>query len=156
MAILELQENGRIQMLYNKWWKGADTCVRDENKESKASALGVENVGGIFVVLLVGLALAVFVAICEFVWKSKRDAREDKVKVLSIRLLLSYIILCNILAPNMFIRINFNIFVSFRRFFQVTLIRTSLFCCHENRFCSLVLSSYFGDTRIYTSSYLDV
>ncbi|XP_041351805.1 glutamate receptor ionotropic, kainate 2-like [Gigantopelta aegis] len=81
MAILELQENGRIQMLYNKWWKGADTCVRDENKDSKASALGVENVGGIFVVLLVGLALAVFVAICEFVWKSKKDAREDKESV---------------------------------------------------------------------------
>lgn len=80
MAILELQENGRIQMLYNKWWKDTGTCVRDDdNKGSKANALGVQNVGGIFVVLMGGLTLAVIVAICEFVWKSRKNAREDRV-----------------------------------------------------------------------------
>ena len=47
---------------------------------SQANALGVENVGGIFVVLMAGLALAVLVAICEFVWRSRRNAREDKVR----------------------------------------------------------------------------
>ncbi|XP_067675457.1 glutamate receptor ionotropic, kainate 2-like isoform X1 [Haliotis asinina] len=78
MAILELQENGRIQMLYNKWWKSTGTCMREENKDSKANALGVENVGGIFVVLLVGLALAVLVAICEFIYKSKKNARDER------------------------------------------------------------------------------
>ncbi|CAG5135909.1 unnamed protein product [Candidula unifasciata] len=55
MAILALQENGKIQMLYNKWWKDTSTCSRDDTKESKANALGLENVGGIFVVLLAGL-----------------------------------------------------------------------------------------------------
>ncbi|GFO27213.1 glutamate receptor ionotropic, kainate [Plakobranchus ocellatus] len=78
MAILELQEGGKIQMLYNKWWKDTGTCVRDDNKESKANALGVENVGGIFVVLLVGLALAIVVAIIEFIYKSKENAQEDR------------------------------------------------------------------------------
>ncbi|KAK7479655.1 hypothetical protein BaRGS_00029121 [Batillaria attramentaria] len=79
MAILELQENGRIQMLYNKWWKDTGTCVRDDDtKGSKAEALGVENVGGIFVVLMAGLALAVIVAVCEFVWKSRKNAKEDR------------------------------------------------------------------------------
>ena len=66
-------------MLYNKWWKDTGTCVRDEDKGSKANALGVENVGGIFVVLMAGLALAIIVAICEFVWRSRKNAREDKV-----------------------------------------------------------------------------
>lgn len=65
-------------MLYNKWWKSTGTCMRDENKDSKANALGVENVGGIFVVLLVGLALAVMVAICEFIYKSKKNARDEQ------------------------------------------------------------------------------
>ncbi|CAL1527178.1 unnamed protein product, partial [Lymnaea stagnalis] len=78
MAILELQEAGKIQMLYNKWWKDTGTCIREDTKESKANALGVENVGGIFVVLLVGLALAVIVAIIEFIYKSKENAYEDK------------------------------------------------------------------------------
>ena len=36
-------------------------------------------VGGIFVVLLCGLALAVMVACAEFVWKSRQNAREDRV-----------------------------------------------------------------------------
>ncbi|XP_047357218.1 glutamate receptor ionotropic, kainate 2 isoform X9 [Vespa velutina] len=46
LAILELQEKGVIQILYDKWWKNTgDVCNRDEkNKESKASALGVENI----------------------------------------------------------------------------------------------------------------
>ena len=84
MAILGLQENGKIQMLYNKWWKDTGTCVRDEDKGSKANALGVENVGGIFVVLMAGLALAIIVAICEFVWRSRKNAREDKVGALGL------------------------------------------------------------------------
>jgi len=44
---LELQEKGSIHLLYNKWWKDTgDVCNRDDkNKESKASALGVENIG---------------------------------------------------------------------------------------------------------------
>lgn len=47
LAILELQEKGIIQMLYSKWWKNTgDVCNRDEkNKDSKANALGVENIG---------------------------------------------------------------------------------------------------------------
>ncbi|XP_052132388.1 glutamate receptor ionotropic, kainate 2 [Frankliniella occidentalis] len=80
LAILELQEKGVIQMLYDKWWKNTgDVCNRDEkNKESKASALGIENIGGVFVVLLCGLVLAIFVAVIEFCWNSQRNARQDR------------------------------------------------------------------------------
>lgn len=69
MAILELQENGRLQMLYNKWWKNAGTCASEEKmKEKKAHSLGVANVGGIFVVLLFGLAMAITMGLIEFIW----------------------------------------------------------------------------------------
>ncbi|XP_068222545.1 glutamate receptor ionotropic, kainate 2-like [Palaemon carinicauda] len=80
LAILELQEKGIIQMLYSKWWKNTgDVCNRDEkNKDSKANALGVENIGGVFVVLLCGLALAIVVAILEFCWNSKKNAQTDR------------------------------------------------------------------------------
>ncbi|ESO92173.1 hypothetical protein LOTGIDRAFT_121144, partial [Lottia gigantea] len=78
MAILELQENGKIQMLYNKWWKSTGTCNKDDQKDQKANALGVENVGGIFVVLMAGLALAVMVAMFEFIWKSRKNAEDDR------------------------------------------------------------------------------
>ncbi|XP_046667627.1 glutamate receptor ionotropic, kainate 2-like isoform X6 [Homalodisca vitripennis] len=80
LAILELQEKGEIQMLYNKWWKNpGDTCTRTEKgKESKANALGVSNIGGVFVVLLCGLAIAVIVAIFEFCYNSKRSTQMER------------------------------------------------------------------------------
>ncbi|XP_063984926.1 glutamate receptor ionotropic, kainate 2-like isoform X2 [Diachasmimorpha longicaudata] len=80
LAILELQEKGEIQMLYDKWWKSpGDTCKRKEKgKENKANALGPANIGGIFVVLLCGLAFAVLVAICEFCYNSRRHSPSER------------------------------------------------------------------------------
>lgn len=76
LSILELQEKGEIQMLYDKWWKNSgDTCVRpDESREPNrsASSLNVDNIGGIFVVLLCGLSIAIIIAICEFCYNSRK------------------------------------------------------------------------------------
>ncbi|XP_070160018.1 glutamate receptor ionotropic, kainate 2 isoform X5 [Polyergus mexicanus] len=80
LAILELQEKGEIQMLYDKWWKSpGDTCMKTEKgKESKANSLGVDNIGGVFVVLLCGLAFAVLIAIFEFCYNSRRNAPAER------------------------------------------------------------------------------
>ncbi|XP_055939862.1 glutamate receptor ionotropic, kainate 2-like isoform X3 [Argiope bruennichi] len=80
LAILDLQEKGVIQMLYNKWWKSPGiTCSRDDkNKDGKANALGVDNIGGVFVVLMCGLAVAVLTAIAEFCWNSKKSAQSAR------------------------------------------------------------------------------
>ena len=56
-------------MLYNKWWSkeqsGAE-CPRGLMEDiSKASALNIVNIGGVFVVLLCGLAVAVLVSLLE-------------------------------------------------------------------------------------------
>ncbi|XP_035214146.1 glutamate receptor ionotropic, kainate 2-like isoform X1 [Stegodyphus dumicola] len=82
LAILELQEKGVIQMLYNKWWKSPGiTCSRDDkNKDGKANALGVDNIGGVFVVLMCGLAVAILTAIAEFCWNSKKSAQSARVE----------------------------------------------------------------------------
>ncbi|ROT63284.1 putative glutamate receptor ionotropic, kainate 2 [Penaeus vannamei] len=75
-AVLRLQEMGRLHVLKRKWWKekrGGGTCQDDESKSSsKANELGLNNVGGVFVVLLAGMGLASVVAVCEFVWKSRK------------------------------------------------------------------------------------
>ncbi|XP_018356572.1 PREDICTED: glutamate receptor ionotropic, kainate 2-like [Trachymyrmex septentrionalis] len=80
LAILELQEKGEIQILYDKWWKSpGDTCMRTEKgKENKANSLGVDNIGGVFVVLLCGLAFAVLIAIFEFCYNSRRNAPAER------------------------------------------------------------------------------
>ncbi|KAM9201489.1 glutamate receptor ionotropic, kainate 1 isoform 8-T8 [Dugong dugon] len=70
IAILQLQEEGKLHMIKEKWWQG-NGCPEEDSKE--ASALGVENIGGIFIVLAAGLVLSVFVAIGEFIYKSRKN-----------------------------------------------------------------------------------
>uniref|UniRef100_A0A673WDX8 Glutamate receptor n=1 Tax=Salmo trutta TaxID=8032 RepID=A0A673WDX8_SALTR len=76
IAILQLQEEGKLHMMKEKWWRG-NGCPEDE-KNKEASALGVQNIGGIFIVLAAGLVLSVFVAVGEFIYKSKQNAQLEK------------------------------------------------------------------------------
>ncbi|XP_034030302.1 glutamate receptor ionotropic, kainate 5 isoform X1 [Thalassophryne amazonica] len=76
LAILQLQENNRLEILKRRWWEGSQ-CPKEE--DHRAKGLGMENIGGIFVVLICGLIIAVFVAIMEFVWSTRRSAETDEV-----------------------------------------------------------------------------
>ncbi|NXF38054.1 GRIK1 protein, partial [Nyctibius bracteatus] len=76
IAILQLQEEGKLHMMKEKWWRG-NGCPEEDSKE--ASALGVENIGGIFIVLAAGLVLSVFVAIGEFIYKSRKNSDIEQV-----------------------------------------------------------------------------
>ncbi|KAM9456462.1 glutamate receptor ionotropic, kainate 1 isoform 4-T4 [Clarias gariepinus] len=71
IAILQLQEEGKLHMMKEKWWRG-NGCPEENTKE--ANALGVENIGGIFIVLAAGLVFSVFVAIGEFIYKSRQNS----------------------------------------------------------------------------------
>lgn len=82
IAILQLQEEGKLHLMKEKWWRG-NGCPEEESKE--ASALGVQNIGGIFIVLAAGLVLSVFVAVGEFLYKSKKNAQLEKVNVTFLR-----------------------------------------------------------------------
>lgn len=41
----------------------------------------MENIGGIFVVLICGLIIAVFVAVMEFIWSTRRSAESEEVRL---------------------------------------------------------------------------
>ena len=82
LKLLEMQEKGIIQQMYNRWWKGNSVCVREDKKDGKANPLGVQNVGGIFVVLIGGLLLAVIVSVVEFSYYAKNNSDIFKVKAL--------------------------------------------------------------------------
>ncbi|XP_067087866.1 glutamate receptor ionotropic, kainate 5 [Osmerus mordax] len=77
LGVLQLQENNRLEILKRRWWEGGQ-CPREE--DHRAKGLGMENIGGIFVVLICGLIIAVFVAIMEFVWSMRRSAETDEVR----------------------------------------------------------------------------
>ena len=56
-------------------------CFQDDTSKSSSTAneLGLANVGGVFVVLMGGMGIACVIAVCEFVWKSRKVAIEEKV-----------------------------------------------------------------------------
>ncbi|XP_041823097.1 glutamate receptor ionotropic, kainate 5-like isoform X3 [Melanotaenia boesemani] len=78
LGILQLQESNRLEILKRRWWEGGQ-CPKEE--DHRAKGLGMENIGGIFVVLICGLIIAVFVAIMEFVWSTRRTAETDEVNL---------------------------------------------------------------------------
>lgn len=78
--IVHLQQKQILSKIYNRWWveKSDTVCEEDTDKSINTSALGVANVGGVFVVLAGGSIVALIVAILEFLWKVGRNARADK------------------------------------------------------------------------------
>ena len=65
-----------------KWWeKAKDLYVKcdafDDKKKDSANELSLANVGGVFVVLIVGLCLSFAVAILEFIWSAKKTSNDQ-------------------------------------------------------------------------------
>ncbi|CAH2093715.1 unnamed protein product [Euphydryas editha] len=81
-ALLKLQESGKLVELKNRWWQLSEekACVAEETSEEGTSAaeLGVDNVGGVFVVLAIGCGMAAAMGGLEFLWHIRDVAIEQK------------------------------------------------------------------------------
>ncbi|KRY38169.1 Glutamate receptor ionotropic, kainate 3 [Trichinella spiralis] len=79
-TILYLQEKTVITELKDKWWKrrGGGKCDSADGKSSISAELGLQNVGGVFVVMLLGLGLAVGVTIFEKLKTYTRSRHQKK------------------------------------------------------------------------------
>lgn len=86
-AILHLQEDGTIHNLTRKWWEEENTdengeqvdCNAGEKEASDTPELDMDNVGGVFLVLIVGLNVAILIGILEFIWSVRRVSIDEKV-----------------------------------------------------------------------------
>lgn len=81
-AIVRLQERGRLHTLKERWWilRGGGKCAV-ETKSAAAAELGIENVGGVFVVLAAGVGISCMFAVLEFIWKTMKVSRDERVSV---------------------------------------------------------------------------
>ena len=69
LSILSLQESGELEKIRQKWFEAESLCTEDESSdESKASGLEMENVAGVFYILIIGAFLALFSACIELIW----------------------------------------------------------------------------------------
>ncbi|CAG9764246.1 unnamed protein product [Ceutorhynchus assimilis] len=79
-AIIKLQETGVITGLKIKWWKekrGGSTCSATK-KQSEATPLDLQNVGGVFLVLFVGAILALIGSFLELAFRIYRKCQMTK------------------------------------------------------------------------------
>uniref|UniRef100_A0A673L0D2 Glutamate receptor n=1 Tax=Sinocyclocheilus rhinocerous TaxID=307959 RepID=A0A673L0D2_9TELE len=77
LAVLKLSESGILDKLKNKWWYDKGECGP---KDSGSKALSLSNVAGVFYILVGGLGLAMLVALIEFCYKSRNEAKRMKVE----------------------------------------------------------------------------
>nr|WJJ63359.1 glutamate receptor ionotropic 1 [Pachyrhinus yasumatsui] len=82
-AILKMQEMGVLHRLKRKWWtemNGGGQCTAEHHSGDDAAAeLGLDHVGGIFVVLAAGVLIALVFAICEFFWMIREVAVKEHI-----------------------------------------------------------------------------
>ncbi|XP_022911458.2 glutamate receptor ionotropic, kainate 2-like [Onthophagus taurus] len=82
-AVLKMQEEQKLHKLKEKWWKemyGGGQCGQEEtSSDDSAAELGIDHVGGVFVVLLGGLGIALIIAIAEFLWNVRKVSVETQI-----------------------------------------------------------------------------
>ncbi|PSN42075.1 Glutamate receptor ionotropic [Blattella germanica] len=80
-AVLKLQESGKLSKLKTKWWKeerGGGKCS-ETRSSGNPSSLNLQNVGGVFVVLVAGLIMACLIALLELLCHICEISRREKV-----------------------------------------------------------------------------
>ncbi|KAJ8957136.1 hypothetical protein NQ318_007352, partial [Aromia moschata] len=80
LAVLSLKEDGELTKLTNKWWYDRTECLRDK-QDTARNELSLSNVAGIFYILIAGLFVAMAVAMLEFCYKSKSEAKRAKISL---------------------------------------------------------------------------
>ncbi|KAG8177768.1 hypothetical protein JTE90_010346 [Oedothorax gibbosus] len=80
-VILRLQEDGVLQALNNRWWTppGLELCPPEDKRTGKVTnELSLVNVGGIFLVLLLGTGAAIVLVVIEFITKSNHRRKRRR------------------------------------------------------------------------------
>nr|XP_022295209.1 glutamate receptor ionotropic, kainate 2-like [Crassostrea virginica] len=76
--IIKLKEEQIIQSMYDKWWKQKKDVDCSGGKTQTTNPLTMQNVGGIFLVLIGGTFVGLLVAFGEFLWIARQNARKYK------------------------------------------------------------------------------
>lgn len=84
-AILKLKEDGGLKALREKWWEPKEdengvpyNCDADKKAEGTKS-MDISNVGGVFIVLIIGVFVSFFLGVLEFLWAVRQTSIECKV-----------------------------------------------------------------------------
>lgn len=75
-AILMLLNKRHLEKLKEKWWKNDDIQSKCEKQEDQSDGISIQNIGGVFIVIFVGIGMACITLIFEYWWyKYKRNPK---------------------------------------------------------------------------------
>ncbi|KRT86253.1 hypothetical protein AMK59_2049 [Oryctes borbonicus] len=80
-CILKMQEDGTLRGFKEKWWKqmhGGGACKNEPEASSSDMKLALDNIGGVFVVVFFGVAIACILALAEFFWNVHTISVEER------------------------------------------------------------------------------
>uniref|UniRef100_A0A669AZE5 Glutamate receptor n=1 Tax=Oreochromis niloticus TaxID=8128 RepID=A0A669AZE5_ORENI len=78
--ILELQQNGDMDILKLKWWPKDSPCdlYSSVQTRQRGNALDIHSFAGVFCVLAAGVVLSCLIAMVESWWSRRKGSRDDK------------------------------------------------------------------------------
>lgn len=79
--MLELRENGDLARWEKYWFDKGECLHQSSGKDGAQSALTLDNIAGIFYILIGGLVTAIISAAIEFFYKSRIDAKKSQVRI---------------------------------------------------------------------------
>ncbi|XP_054720355.1 glutamate receptor ionotropic, kainate 2-like isoform X2 [Uloborus diversus] len=86
-GILQLQEEGLLHTFKERWWKqkkGGGSCSEASKTSGSVNELGLGNVGGVFVVMVIGICLSACVGVFEFLWFQRKLTRDPEMSLFKL------------------------------------------------------------------------
>lgn len=79
--ILQLLNKRQLERLKEKWWSGNPEAKKCEKPEDQSDGISIQNIGGVFIVIFVGIGLACITLAFEYWWyKYRKGSRIVDVK----------------------------------------------------------------------------
>ncbi|XP_017064315.2 glutamate receptor ionotropic, kainate 2 [Drosophila eugracilis] len=79
VGILKLSEKGVLYTLRNKWFNNNESTCDSNAATIDDGQFDMDSVGGLFVVLIVGVIIALVIGVAEFLWHVQRIAVKEKI-----------------------------------------------------------------------------
>lgn len=65
-SILQLLNKRHLEKLKEKWWKKDESAGKCEKPEDQSDGISIQNIGGVFIVIFVGIGMACITLAFEF------------------------------------------------------------------------------------------